>query len=73
MKMRVRPKKGMVVRHPTPPFRMLSEKGESVPKVQYWNRRLKDGDIEIMPETAAPKKQAAFSGTKKTGGGGEKD
>lgn len=48
--MKVKPKKGMVVRHPAPSYRPIIEEGEVVPNTSYYNRRVKDGDLVIIKE-----------------------
>jgi hypothetical protein len=69
MRIRVRPKSGTIVRHPFPPYRPLSEKGEFVPRNQYWGRRLKDGDVILM---AKPTGQRPTGGVKKNEKGKDK-
>jgi len=48
--MRVKPKAGMIVRRPAPPYTPVPEKGADVPRTAYWNRRVKDGDLIVVKE-----------------------
>lgn len=57
----LKPASGLLVRHPEPPMRALDAAGEHVPNSGYWQRRLRDGDCELVapdgsqgnPQTAA--------------------
>jgi hypothetical protein len=56
--MRIKPKQGYIVRDPQS-HRPLAEAGEEKPRTQYWLRRLRDGDVELIDEQAtAPAKEA---------------
>lgn len=53
-----RPGEHLIVRDPINPRRTLSPEGADVPDTQYWNQRLRDGDViasersEVMPDPA---------------------
>ena len=51
--MKVKPAAGRIVRYPTPPYAMLPAEGREVPDNQYWRRRIRDGDVEIITEHEA--------------------
>ena len=50
----VRVKNGLKIRDPLTK-QMIPEEGGHVVDSIFWQRRLRDGDIEILPEPAAPK------------------
>lgn len=52
--MYAKPSPGRVVRDPVKGT-LLPETGERVPNNIFWNRRLKDGDIELFDPEAKPK------------------
>lgn len=54
----LKPREGLLVRHPD--GKHLASKGESVPDIPYWRRRLRDGDVEKTSKAAvaAPKKSS---------------
>lgn len=47
----VKPASGMLVRHPDT-MQKLAEAGEPVPDNGYWQRRLRDGDCELVADDA---------------------
>lgn len=56
-----RPGENLIVRDPIDPRRVLPAEGAEVPDTQYWNQRLRDGDViadsapapdEVMPDPA---------------------
>lgn len=52
---KVKPKQGYIVRHPET-LRILNANGEEVTHSSYWERRIKDGDVSVIPE---PEKEHA--------------
>jgi hypothetical protein len=47
---RIKPRAGLIVRDPVT-FLPLAVEGEVRPRFdQYWQRRLRDGDVELVPE-----------------------
>lgn len=69
----VKPRAGVKVRYPDPPYVHLPAEGAEVPESSYWVRRLQDGDVEqaapavIVP--APPTTQPEPSGATKSKGG----
>jgi hypothetical protein len=61
--MKVKPAAGRAVRHPTPPYELLPAEGREVPDNQYWRRRIRDGDVEVVtaeaPQRRRPEGSAA--------------
>lgn len=55
----VKPCEGRAVRDPIT-YRLLKAEGESKPLDQYWQRRIRDKDVEASPdpEAAAPAQEA---------------
>ena len=51
---KIKPKTGLLIRDPET-FELLSESGEDKPKISYWLNHLKNGDVEIVTETAKAK------------------
>ena len=49
----VTPAKGMLIPDPDRHDR-LPEEGREVPDSDYWQRRLRDGDVVLTPPAAAP-------------------
>lgn len=49
----LKPASGMLVRHPDD-MRELAAAGEHVPDNGYWQRRLRDGDCELVQPEEAP-------------------
>ncbi len=47
--MRVRPKPGMMVRHPETKEFLPADGIDVDPADFYWNRRIRQGDVEIVP------------------------
>jgi len=58
--MRIVPK-SKYIRDPATGQRLVKGKAKTVPKINYWLRRLKCGDVELEPKSklAAPKKAPA--------------
>lgn len=54
MKIFVRPKDGVKVRDPIT-MAHIPELGASVERTSYWLRRIKDGDVSIVPPVPPPK------------------
>lgn len=52
--MRVKPKKGIVVRNPLNGLQVPDE-GMNVPNNSYWRRRIAEGSIEIVKEIPVQK------------------
>lgn len=50
---RIKPRTGLIVRDPGT-FEPLAIEGEDKPRNQYWQRRLRDGDVELVPEEPEP-------------------
>lgn len=49
-RMFVKPKPGLKVREPNPPYAHIPEEGKEVPADSYWMRRVRDGDvIQVEP------------------------
>jgi hypothetical protein len=48
-RLHIRPAKGKKIRIPYCQ-RFLSEAGERVPRNQHWLKKLKEGDVELVPE-----------------------
>lgn len=53
--MYVKPAAGLVIRDPDLKD-MLPEEGREVPETGYWNRRVRDGDVVIVAQSATKKK-----------------
>lgn len=65
----VRPRPGVKVRRPEPPYHHLPDEPMEVPETPYWVRRVSDGDLLLVvaapaviipdpPPAAAPPKSA---------------
>lgn len=50
----LRPRTGVIVRDPDT-RQPLDAKGERKAMTSYWRRRLRDGDVQLVTEPAAPK------------------
>lgn len=56
--MHVKPKAGLLVRDPVT-HAYLPPEGREVEDSAYWHRRLRDGDVELIPPAASPPEPAA--------------
>lgn len=63
--MRVQPKAGIKVRDPIKKYH-LPEGPSEVPESTYWLRRLRSGDVVIVPETVIPVVQTSDSSSEQT-------
>lgn len=50
---RIKPRAGLIVRDPET-FQILATEGEVKRNSQYWQRRLRDGDVIEVKETEEP-------------------
>ncbi|WP_370429596.1 DUF2635 domain-containing protein [Actinobacillus pleuropneumoniae] len=55
---KIKPKAGLLIRDPET-FELLNEQGEVKPKISYWLNHLKNGDVEIVADTAKAAKQTS--------------
>lgn len=63
-KIYVKPVEGMIINMPERNNMVLPEDGMYVPKVQFWFRRLRDGDVVEM-KSPSKKKQTSSDNTDK--------
>jgi hypothetical protein len=59
----VKPKPGVQVRRPDPPYAPLPAEGAEVGDDIFWHRRLADGDVELV-QPAGPSAHAEPTGPK---------
>lgn len=56
-RIRVKPREGVLVRQPAPPYAPYPTEGANVPEDSYHLRRIADGDLIRVEESAAPNAQ----------------